>query len=80
MKKVRRTWHCPFCKVNNHLAHQKTLIEWFLVVKSTITNGECREFLGVDIHTAKRILQSMDLIKCGMFKDRSYRMDFSKMR
>jgi hypothetical protein len=80
MIKVPRTWHCPSCKVNNHLAHQGTLVEWFLVVKRTITNRECREFLGVDIHTAKRILLSMDLIACGTFRNRSYRMDFSKKR
>ncbi|WHZ03105.1 nuclease-related domain-containing protein [Neobacillus sp. YX16] len=80
MIKLPRTWHCPLCKVNNHLAHQGTLVEWFLVVKRTITNRECREFLGVDIHTAKRILQSMDLITCGTYRDRSYRMDFSKKR
>ncbi|WP_256989019.1 NERD domain-containing protein [Bacillus sp. EB106-08-02-XG196] len=80
MEKLPRTWHCPTCNVNNHLAHQATLAEWFLVVKRSITNRECREFLGVDIHTAKRILLSMDLITCGKFRDRSYRMDFSKKR
>ncbi|MEH7490904.1 nuclease-related domain-containing protein [Neobacillus niacini] len=80
MNKIPRSWHCPVCKVTNHLAHEQTLVEWFLVVKRTITNRECREFLGVDIHTAKRILLSMDLITCGTFRDRSYRMDFSKKR
>jgi len=80
MIKVPRTWHCQFCKVNNQLAHRGALVEWFLVVKRTITNRECRWFLGVDIHTAKRILLSMDLIPCGTYRDRSYRMDFSKKR
>lgn len=78
MEKVRRTWHCPFCKVNNHLAHRATLMEWFLVIKRTITNGECREFLGVDIHTATRILHSMPLNFKGTFRNRTYFMDLSK--
>jgi hypothetical protein len=78
MTKIPRSWHCPFCKVNDHLAHRGTLVEWFLVVKRTITNRECREFLGVDIHTAKRILLSMGLISCGTYKNSSYRMDFTK--
>ncbi len=78
MIKLPRTWNCPNCKVNNHLAHQGTLVEWFLVVKRTITNRECREFLGVDIYTANRILNSMNLISSGTYKDRSYRMDFRK--
>lgn len=78
MKKLPRTWHCPVCKENNHLAHRGTLIEWFLVVKRTITNRECREFLGVDIHTATRILQSLPLHTKGTFKNRSYLIDFKR--
>jgi hypothetical protein len=78
MKKLPRTWHCSVCKVTNHLAHRGTLVEWFLVVKRTITNRECREFLGVDIYTANRILNSMNLVCKGTFKDRVYRMDFRK--
>ncbi|MCM3694055.1 nuclease-related domain-containing protein [Neobacillus niacini] len=78
MIKLPRTWHCPSCKVNNHLAHQGTLVEWFLVVKRTITNSECREFLGVDIYTANRILNGMNLIGSGTYKDRMYKMDFRK--
>lgn len=78
MIKLPRTWNCPYCKVNNHLAHEKTLIEWFLVVKRSITNRECREFLGLDIYTASRILKSMNLTCTGTYKDRSYKMDFRK--
>lgn len=78
MTKLPRTWNCPTCKVNNHLAHQGTLVEWFLVVKRTITNRECREFLGVDIHTATRILQSLPLQTKGTFRNRSYFMDFKR--
>ncbi|NYE06126.1 rubredoxin [Bacillus niacini] len=76
MNKIPRSWHCPVCKVTNHLAHEQTLNEWFLVVKRTITNRECREFLGVDIYTANRILNSMNFICKGTFKDRVYKMDF----
>ncbi|MFB3163711.1 nuclease-related domain-containing protein [Neobacillus sp. 179-J 1A1 HS] len=80
MVKIPRSWHCPVCKVNNHLAHEQTLVEWFLVVKRTITNRECREFLGVDIYTANRILNSMNLVCKGTFKDRVYKMDFRKTK
>ncbi|MFB3169806.1 nuclease-related domain-containing protein [Neobacillus sp. 179-C4.2 HS] len=76
MIKIPRTWHCRFCKVNNHLAHRRALVEWLLVVKRTITNGECREFLGVDIHTATRILQSLPLRSNGTFRNKSYLLDF----
>lgn len=76
MIKVPRTWHCPFCKINNHLAHQKTLVEWFLVVKRTMTNRECREFLHInDKFTANRILQSMNFKSQGTYRNRTYFMD-----
>ncbi|MEH7176340.1 nuclease-related domain-containing protein [Neobacillus vireti] len=76
MVKKPRTWHCPFCKVNNHLAHRGTLVEWFLVVKRTITNRECREFLNIkDKYTANRILQSMNLKSQGSYRDRTYSID-----
>ncbi|WP_342433690.1 nuclease-related domain-containing protein [Neobacillus sp. FSL H8-0543] len=78
MIKVPRTWHCPGCKANNHLAHIPALREWFLVFKRTITNSECGEFMGGDIDTAKRILQSMELDSKGAFRYQSYTMDFRK--
>ena len=77
MIKLPRTWHCPPCGANEHLAHIRTLREWFLIFQTSITNKECREFLGVDIHTAKRILLSMNLQSEGTFRDRRYFMDFN---
>ena len=73
MVKRPRTWVCPFCGARDHLAHERTLREWFLIHKRSITNRECREFLGVeDIHVAKQILQSMNWESQGTFRDRSY--------
>lgn len=75
MIKLPRTWQCPFCGARDQHAHQRTLLEWFLIYKRTITNRECREFLGVDIQTAKRILHSMNWQFEGTFRNRSYIMD-----
>ncbi|MCM3116262.1 NERD domain-containing protein [Neobacillus sp. MER 74] len=76
MIKQPRTWCCPHCGAVDHIAHQRTLREWFLIFKRTITNRECREFLGVDdIHAAKRILLSMDMQSEGTYRDRYYFMD-----
>jgi hypothetical protein len=80
MIKVPRTWHCQFCKVNNQLAHRGALAEWFLVVKRTITNRECRWFLQInDKFTAHRILQSMDLKSQGTYRNRTYYMDLKTL-
>lgn len=78
MIKLPRTWNCPYCGVNNNKAHVLSLLEWFLICKRTITNRECREWLNVDIHTAKRILHNMELTNKGTYKDRVYLMDWSK--
>lgn len=73
MVKLPRTWYCPFCEATDHLAHERNLREWFLIFKRTITNRECREFLGVDdIQVVKRILTSMDWPSTGTFRDRTY--------
>jgi hypothetical protein len=78
MVKMARTWYCPKCKVKNNMAHQKTLREWFLIFKRSITNRECREFLHVDdIQVAKRILQSMNWQSKGTFRNRSYLIDLN---
>ncbi|WP_160724508.1 nuclease-related domain-containing protein [Bacillus sp. USDA818B3_A] len=75
MIKLPRTWVCPCCDAKDHVAHERALREWFLIYKRSITNRECREFLGVDdIHTATRILKSMDMRSEGLFKDRKYYM------
>ncbi|MDR4950147.1 nuclease-related domain-containing protein [Neobacillus cucumis] len=77
MVKTPRTWVCPFCNAKDHLAHERTLREWFLIHKRSITNRECREFLGVDIYTANRILNSMNLHSEGKYRYRAYTMDFT---
>lgn len=67
------------CKVNNNLAHIKSLEEWFLIFKRSISNRECREFLQIDDkYTAHRILQSMNFRYEGTFRNRTYIMDLSK--
>lgn len=77
--KIPRSWHCPHCKVNDNQAHVHNLEEWFLIFKRSITNRECREFLHVeDKYTAHRILQGMNLRYEGTFRNRSYKIDFSK--
>lgn len=76
MIKQPRTWVCPFCQATDPLAHQRALLEWYLIFKRTITNRECREFLNVnDIHIAKRILHNMSFKSEGDFRYRKYIMN-----
>lgn len=81
MMKMPRTWVCPSCNAVDHLAHQQTLREWFLIFRGSITNRECREFLGIeDPDTAKRILRSMNLKHEGEYRYRSYVLDMANKK
>lgn len=76
MQKIKRTWHCPKCGKRDLYAHKRTLTTYFLLCKDSITNKECREFLKLNNrHEATRILANEDLIKIGIKKSTSYKMN-----
>ncbi|MBS4205701.1 NERD domain-containing protein [Bacillus sp. FJAT-49754] len=79
MDKVLRNWHCKRCGNNNKLAHEKAIKEWFLLFGGKMTNRDCRKFLQIDdLHSATRILQSMNLRSDGAKRNRSYYMDVTE--
>ncbi|MDQ0219346.1 NERD domain-containing protein [Peribacillus cavernae] len=66
-------WFCPSCRSQSKDAHIDALLDYFLLIKSSITNTEFRDFLHVPSrHTAKRILHSLDLPSEGEKKARIY--------
>lgn len=77
MKKIPRHWICPRCKSISDNAHTRTIKDYFLVYKDTISNKECRHFLNLNnAHEAYRILNNANLIKTGKYKDAKYTMKF----
>lgn len=79
MKKIIRTWACPRCRNFSKHAHDKTLNDYFLIVKNTINNEECRRFFHLqDKHDATRILKNPKLIKTGKAKNTNYTMPLIK--
>lgn len=79
MKKVARHWICPKCRNISTNAHTKTIKEYFLIYKDTISNRECRQFLNLNnMYEANRILKNADLVKTGKYKDAIYKMEFIK--
>jgi len=56
-------WHCPKCQTQSKNAHSKTLSDFLLLIKPSISNKECQFFLNVDSRaTVTRILQQSGLI------------------
>ncbi|MFC4409593.1 nuclease-related domain-containing protein [Chungangia koreensis] len=80
MEKVIRGWFCRKCGFFNVNAHEKTMKEYFMLVGDTITNRECRWFLGIgDRHVATRILIGMKLAAIGEKRHTKYVFDYQNM-
>lgn len=73
MVREKRKWFCPTCGCFDKNAHQEALEDYFSLLGPTMTNQQCREFLQLSsIHTATRILNSMNLSYSGTKKGRIY--------
>jgi len=73
MIRVSGKWFCPSCHFSSKTAHEQAVTDYFLLIKPSITNKECREFLCLDSRDhAKRILLSMNLSVKGNKKVRVY--------
>lgn len=75
MKRLKRHWHCPYCKLSSYDAHLQALDEWFMLFQPTISTEECMEYLGLqNTLSASRILKKMDLEQSGGKKFRQYHL------
>jgi hypothetical protein len=67
------TWYCPVCKTQSKSAHQQAIYDYFLLLNSTLTNKECREFLQISSgRIVRNLLTSMNLPCSGTKKARIY--------
>jgi hypothetical protein len=76
MKRVRGMWFCPSCRFSSKDAHIAALHDYSLLINSTITNQQLRDFLHLpSISIASKILRSLCLKEYGKLKGRSYQLD-----
>lgn len=62
----RETWSCPKCQKRVAKPHNDAITDWFMLVKNSMTNSECRNFLQLkDKNAAHYILSKSELIKKG---------------
>lgn len=45
IRNTRETWHCSNCKKDAEDPYNDAISDWFTLVKNSITNEECRDFL-----------------------------------
>lgn len=69
----KNKWFCPKCQSNSKKSHIKAIYDYFLIVNTTISNKQCREFLLIESpNTAKKLLKAMNLPTSGSNKNRVY--------
>lgn len=78
MKRTQgRKWHCQVCEKYGDRELAQSLVDWFLLISPTITNGECREFLQLRSKSAASvILRESKLKKRGNPPASSYTWDY----
>ncbi|MFD1362052.1 nuclease-related domain-containing protein [Lentibacillus salinarum] len=73
MKRLYKKWQCPNCSAVSTRAHERTILDHFLLHDITLTNRQCRELLQVDSpRTAYLLINSMNLSRSGNNSARIY--------
>ncbi|WP_188632271.1 nuclease-related domain-containing protein [Lentibacillus kapialis] len=73
MKRLYKKWQCPRCNAISYNAHERVILDLFLLHGPTITNKQCRELLQVASRkTIYVILNSMNLKHSGNNSARVY--------
>ncbi|WP_026909363.1 nuclease-related domain-containing protein [Paucisalibacillus globulus] len=68
-----QTWYCSNCGQTEKNAHERKILDYFLLKSPTITNKECRNLIKIDSHKiVYRMLQSMPLKQTGKNSARKY--------
>ncbi|MGE7601085.1 nuclease-related domain-containing protein [Peribacillus sp. NPDC097675] len=78
MKRERGKWICNSCSYHSKCAHIKTLSDFAVLIRPTVTNKDVRSFLQIESETiANRILSGMDLEHYGSNKGREYVLEMN---
>lgn len=73
MGRTYKKWYCSSCNYSDHQAHQRVILDYFLLFKNTISNRECRELLQIKSpNTSYFALKSMNLMQTGNNSGRKY--------
>jgi len=71
------TWTCPICRIDSKQPFEEALKDWFMIMKNTISNEECREFfLLKDKYAANYALKSLPLKRVGKSRASVYTWDY----
>jgi hypothetical protein len=73
LERRKRSWYCLTCKKTFNKAHLPALRDYALLVSTSITNKECREFLNLPSSSQSyQLLSSLNVPYSGSTKSRKY--------
>ncbi|MCM3586898.1 NERD domain-containing protein [Mesobacillus maritimus] len=73
MMRIDRVWVCPHCLYHSNETYHDAILDYFLFHKTTMTNREFRQYLGIDsVNTANKLLRLLNLPSTGSNKGRIY--------
>ena len=77
--KVNPVKHCPACGCSKRKLIEQAMSDWFTIFNSTITNKECREFIGIENkYYISKLFSNMNLKAEGNTWNRVYHYDYQK--
>lgn len=75
MKRMKWIWVCPHCLLRSKTAHHSAVLDYFLLIKPTMTNQELRDFLLLPTsRSSGNLLSTLNLPSTGATKGRVYHM------
>ncbi|MBH0169405.1 nuclease-related domain-containing protein [Fictibacillus sp. 18YEL24] len=76
LKRVKRSWYCFTCKSYYNKAHEAALVDYALLISSSISNQSCKQFLNLSTNDqAYYLLRTLNLPFTGNRKSRIYHLD-----
>lgn len=76
-RKNHMIWYCSSCSKNAQQPFIDGLQDWFMIMKGTISNAECRDFLQLkNKYAANYVLKKIPLKRTGTSKATTYYWDY----
>lgn len=80
MLRKRIGWYCPKCFYADKTSHFNCLQDYYFLIKTSMTNRECSDFLQVtSLKTTARLLESLNLTWSGQTRDRIYQLSLENL-
>ncbi|WP_212975286.1 nuclease-related domain-containing protein [Bacillus sp. J14TS2] len=80
VKRIRRYWRCSLCEQRKTAEFIQALIDYRLLMETSITNREFRSFFQIQSrHMAAAMLKSLHLPTKGQYKDQQYLLDLNHL-